>query len=257
MEKRLRPSRLSILVVDKLVTMISSEDLTKFLDEYFATHLYAGDQAGIYRTSPRPVRRIGLALEASPELARRLATERLDWLFLHRPWKLEDVDIAAETGVIAYHLAFDERLTLGFNPRLADALNMTNVEVLGTKEDRPLGMIGDVRANSFGAFRETLREMFGGVDAAHEPTGEAARDEGEILRIAVVGAMNDALVREAHERGARVFVTGQFRHPARAAVAETGIGVVCVGHLRSEEWGLRALAGVLRERFAELEVVLL
>lgn len=233
--------------------MISGEDLTKFLDEYFAAHLYAGDQAGIYRASPRPVRRVGLALEASPEVARQAASERLDWLFLHRPWKIEDIDITAEMGVIAYHLAFDECLTLGFNPRLADALNMTGIAVLGTKAGRPLGMIGDVRAQSFSEFCETLRGMFGGEDAAHE----MANGEACVTRVAIVGAMTDALVREAHERGAHVYVTGQLRHPAKAAIAETGLGVVSVGHKRSEEWGLRALAGVLRERFAELEVVLL
>jgi hypothetical protein len=32
--------------------------------------------------------------------------------------------------------------------------------------------------------------------------------------------------------------------------------VFVVGHRRSEEWGLRALAGVLRERWSALEVVL-
>jgi len=234
------------------VEIISGEDLTRFLDEYFAAHLYAGDQAGIYRASPRPVRRIGLALEASPELARRVEAESLDWLFLHRPWKLEETNIAADVGVVAYHLAFDERLTLGFNPRLADALNMTGVAVLGTKENRPLGMIGDMRANSFAGFRGTLRGMFGGEDAAHEPPN----GETIITRVCIVGAMTDALVREAHERGAGVYVTGQLRHPAMAAVAETGVGIIGVGHRRSEEWGLRALAGVLRERFAELEVVL-
>jgi putative NIF3 family GTP cyclohydrolase 1 type 2 len=232
--------------------MISGEDLAKFLDEYFAVRLYTGEQAGIYRASPRPVRRIGLALEASPELARRVAAKRLDWLFLHRPWKLDEANIASDVGVVAYHLAFDERLTLGYNARLADVLKITNVEVLGRKEGRPLGMVGDMRACSFDEFRETLRGMFGGEDAAHEP----ANAETKIARVCFVGAMNDALVREAHERGAQVYVTGQMRHPAKAAVAETGLSVVCVGHRRSEEWGLRALAGVLRERFAELEVVL-
>ena len=70
-----------------------------------------------------------------------------------------------------------------------------------------------------------------------------------------MGAMNDALVREADARGARVYVTGQWRVPATEAVNETGIGVVCVGHRRSEEWGLRALAGLLRERWATLRVI--
>lgn len=74
-------------------------------------------------------------------------------------------------------------------------------------------------------------------------------------RVAVVGAMTDALVREAADRGAQIYVTGQYRQPAREAVRETGIGVIAVGHRRSEIWGLRALAGVIRERWSMIEVI--
>lgn len=235
-----------------MTLMISGEILTRFLDEYFAAHLYPGDQTGIYRASPLSISRIGLALEASPALAGWIEAEQLDWLFLHRPWRLEEAGVAPTVGVVSYHLAFDEKLTLGFNPRLADALRMTNIEVLGLKDGRPLGMIGDVPRTTFSGFREMLREMFGGEDAAHKPASE----EAGIARVAVVGAMNDELAREAHARGADIYVTGQLRQPAKRAITETGISVVCVGHRRSEEWGLRALAGVLRERWSELEVVL-
>ena len=68
--------------------------------------------------------------------------------------------------------------------------------------------------------------------------------------------MSDALVREADVRGADLYVTGQLRQPAEIAAVETGIGVIAVGHRRSEEWGLRAIAHVLQERWYELEVVL-
>ena len=69
--------------------------------------------------------------------------------------------------------------------------------------------------------------------------------------------MNDALVREAADRGANLYVTGQYRKPGQEAVDETGIAVVAVGHRRSEEWGLRALAHLLRQRWPELDVMTL
>jgi putative NIF3 family GTP cyclohydrolase 1 type 2 len=47
-----------------------------------------------------------------------------------------------------------------------------------------------------------------------------------------------------------------LRKPAQAAVLETGIGIVGVGHRRCEEWGLRAMSGLLRERWSRLEVIL-
>lgn len=235
--------------------MIFLNDLARFLDSCLRRELFPGDEAaGVWRPSDRPVARIGLALEPWPRLGAWAARERLDAVFLHRPFRLAADALAPDVGVLAYHLPFDERLTLGLNPRLADALGLTFLEPLGEKDDRPLGMIGDAPAAlSFGAWAAVLGDVFGGRDAACGAPG--AGNDAPVARVAVVGAMNDVLVREAAGRGARLYVTGQWRERAEAAVRETGIGVFIVGHRRSEEWGLRALAGLLRERWATLDVV--
>jgi len=225
-------------------------DLAHFLNEYFAVERYNEDHSGVYHPSDRPVRRIGVALEPWPGIATWMHNAQLDALFLHRPWKLAKDDLPSDIGVLAYHLAFDERLTLGYNMRLADVLGLHDLEVLGHKEGRPLGMLGMVRAQPFHQLRRRCHEVFGGYG---ETTGE---EERSVQRVAVVGAMNDLLVREAVARGADVYVTGQYRQPARLAVAETRIDVIEIGHRRSEEWGLRALAGVLQERWATVSVLL-
>lgn len=72
----------------------------------------------------------------------------------------------------------------------------------------------------------------------------------------MVGAMRPALVYEAAERGAQVYLTGQYRKGAAKAAAETGVSVFEIGHERSEVWGLKTLATTLRKRFADLGVVL-
>lgn len=229
--------------------MISIDELRQFLDDFFAVERYGDDQGGVFRAATRPVRRLGLALEPWPTIDEWADAERLDALFLHRPWKLQPWQLP-ERGVLAYHLAFDERLTIGFNPRLADALQLTAIETLGEKTGRAIGMIGEVPEQSFADYVALLDQVFGQHDAAQVPITE------QINRVAVVGAMTDALVREAADRGAQIYVTGQLRQPAREAVRETGIGVVAIGHRRSEIWGLRALAGVIRERWSHIEVVL-
>jgi len=233
--------------------MITLDDLTRFLDGYLRRERFPDDEtAGVWRASGRPVSRIGLALEPWPGLGAWAARERLDALFLHRPFRLAPDALAEGVGIVAYHLPFDERFTLGFNPRLADVLGLTNFDVLGEKDGRPLGMIGDTHSLSFAAWNAALGDVFGGRDEARAPF---SGNDMPVARLAVVGAMNDALVRAADARGARLYVTGQWRERAETAVRETGIGVLIVGHRRSEEWGLRALAGVIRERWANLEVV--
>lgn len=194
----------------------------------------------------RPVARLGLALEPWDGLAAWAAAASLDAVFLHRPWGLAPGTLPPGTGLLASHRSFDERLTTGMNPALAARLGMTGPEPFGGRDGRPLGITGAVERRSFAAFLARVRGEFGGVEAAEPPRG------GEVARIVVTNAMTDALVREAARRGADVYLTGQTRAPARAAVAETGIGVVATGHRRAEEWGLRELARLLRERWPGL-----
>ncbi len=245
-DREVRYDRVPTGIHDHAITL---KELSHFLDGYFATYRYTGDQGGIYRASHRPIRRLGIALEPWSGLAEWAEAQGLDALFFHRPWTLEGGQLADDIGVIAYHLAFDERLTIGFNHRLARALGMVAMEALGEDDRRIIGMIGAVARQPFERYRRQVDAVFGDLE---EVRGGA---NDEVRRVAVVGAMRDELVREAADRGANVYVTGQFRQASLAAVEETGIGVIVVGHQRSEQWGICALAGVLRERWARLEVV--
>ncbi len=228
---------------------LSPATLLHRFDEALHASLFADtdEQNGWFLPSARPVQRLGLALEPWETFGEWVAAERLDAVFLHRPWSLTDPQRralqTAGTGVLAYHLAFDERLTTGFNPALAAACGWGEPEILGHKAGRPLGMICTLPAPpAFDAVAAQLRTEFDGL----EQVTPRAADGAPITRVAVVGAMTDVLVREAHARGAGVYVTGQWRQPARAAVRDTGLGIVALGHRRSELWGLRALARVLR-----------
>ncbi|WP_017315484.1 Nif3-like dinuclear metal center hexameric protein [Mastigocladopsis repens] len=230
--------------------LILLEEIAEFFDHFFAIESYTQEErGGVYLPSTRPVRRLGLILEPWAQLHQWVSTQHLDALFLHRPWKLEPGQLAPDIGVISYHLPFDERLTLSFNPRLAEVLGMSGLEVLGKKDSRAIGMIGEIPTQSFARLCHCVNQIFGGYE--HVRAAECT----EVTRIAVVGAMTDSLVREAATRGADVYITGQLRKPAEPALLETKIGAIAVGHGRGEVWGLQSLAGVLRARWSTLEVV--
>jgi putative NIF3 family GTP cyclohydrolase 1 type 2 len=234
--------------------VVSFADLEAFLSTFLLAHAFQDDQNGVYRPSsgtivrPGTVARLGMALEPWPGISDWVAQRKLDALFLHRPWKLGA--LPEGVGVLAHHHAFDERLTTGYNPLLAEALEFSEVEVLGYKEGRPLGMIGNVPRTSVAAFRARVEAAFGGL------TGVCGAQTGEVTRACVVGAMRPAFVREAAERGAQVYLTGQFRRSAAQAVVETGMTILEIGHERGEVWGLRTLSVALQERFPDLVVVL-
>lgn len=212
---------------------------------------YAAAEHAAFVESPRPVRRLGLALDGSAGAAAWARAAALDALWLHRPWRLPRAELPAGVGAWFTHLPFDDRLTTGLNPRLATALGCTEVEPYGEKEGRTIGMLARSSARPAASLRATLADVFGGVDA----WVDGAEPDAPVRRLAVVGAMNDALVRGAAARGATLYVTGQLRAPALDAVRDCGIAVAAVGHGRSERWGMRALAGLLRERWADLEVL--
>lgn len=230
--------------------MSNLSGLADFLNAALYAFRFEEEANSIYHPSEREVSRLGLALEPSADIGEWVRIEFLDALFLHRPWGLDKTTLPKGVGVLAYHLAFDEALTLGYNPRLAEILGMRGLEPLGFKEERPIGMIGDVSPTSSVYVHNLTKEIFGGLERAHEGT------RVEVSRVAVIGAMNPALIREAAARGAGVYLTGQYRKSAQKAVEETGLGVLETGHARSERWGLRALGHLLSERFCGLEVVL-
>jgi putative NIF3 family GTP cyclohydrolase 1 type 2 len=236
--------------------MISLDDLVEFLNQLLNVEQFENDLKGIYHPSKRSVRRLGLALEPTPDVLQWVSDRQLDALFLHRPWTLELTSFPEEIGIVAYHLSFDEQLTLGYNPWLAIALNLSNVEALGYKNERPIGMIGDIVPLSFEGMLAQVNCIFRGHTLAQSNAQSNARSNNTVInRVAVVGAMNEPLIYEASDRGADVYITGQFRKPAALAVQQTNLGIIAVGHQRIEEWGLQTLAKLIQERWKNLEVI--
>ncbi|GAB3893475.1 Nif3-like dinuclear metal center hexameric protein [Larkinella knui] len=233
-------------------------EFVQFLAEIFNTSLYPpAEQGGLFHQSTpgqsgHPVQRVGLALEPWPGLPQWLVTHRIDTLWLHRPWRLDLSFLPPNTAVLYHHLPFDEHLTLGYNRWLAEALNLAGkpkprLEVIGYKQmpgypDRPIGMLGPASELDFRGWCHRVVVQFGGYEEALPGT------QTRPGHLAVVGAMNTELIREASARGAGLYLTGQYRKSAQKAVEETGIGVIAIGHRRSEEWGLRKLAQLVANR---------
>lgn len=220
------------------------------IDRLLHAERFAGldDPNGVWRPTERPVATLGLALAPDPAVIAWAEAERLDALWLHRPWDLLEAALPG-IGVLAHHLAFDERLTTGFNPDLAAVLGMGALEVLGRKGGRPLGMVGEVGEEGLEAFRLRLAAEFEGAAELRPGAAEAVR------RVAVVGAMWPELIEAAAARGVDLYVTGTFRERARPAVEATGMAVAVVGHAPPERWGARRLAALVGAALSDVRVV--
>lgn len=224
--------------------MPTPADLAAFIEAALDARAVPGEPPALWISSARPVRRLGLALEPRPGLAGWMDAERLDAVFLHRPWGAADAGLPPDAAVLASHAPFDARLTVGLNPDLARDLGLRHPRPFGEKDGRAIGMMGDVGPAEPGDWIGRVVRTFGGVEDI------LPGDADTVRRVAVVGSMTDALVRTAAAAGADVYLTGQVRPPGLRAAAETGIGIVAVGHARGERYGLRLLAGMIERRFA-------
>ena len=205
-----------------------------------------GDPAGIWIASPRPVRRVGLRLEAGPPPYDW--ADGLDAVLIHRPFGLWPARLPAGIGVLAVHRALDDRLAPGPSLALAAALGLDAEAEPLRRDGRSVGLVGRLRPASGAEVTARIVAELGGVEDAVGP--EPARVEA----VALVGAMTDALVREAASRGAGVYLTGQLRKPGVAAAEQAGVRVLAVGQDRAEAWGLRHLGALIRERWPETEI---
>jgi putative NIF3 family GTP cyclohydrolase 1 type 2 len=218
------------------------DELARRVSGLVDAHAYPDDVPTLFIPGGRPVARLGFALQPAADLAAWSVSEHLDAIFLHRPWGVEDAGLPGGVGVLASHQGFDARLAIGGSAAFAFALEMRDVQPLGDTDPSP-GMVGAVGITRPELLIARITEMFGGVEEV--VPGAAAR----IGRIAVANAMTDALVRQAAALGADLYLTGQIRQPARRALAETRMAAVAIGHRRSEEYALRALAQLLADAF--------
>jgi putative NIF3 family GTP cyclohydrolase 1 type 2 len=210
----------------------------------------------VWRPAQRegPLRRVGLALEFSSVVEK--AAAECDGLFLHRPFRFP-VSALPGIPVLASHSGFDIHLTTGFNPALASALGLREIHPL-FRPDRPgdavpIGMIGTLAAPI--PMRDLLHQItaeFGGYDEA-----AVVPDAAPSLRVAVMNALNPALIALAAEQGATVYLTGQMRENARTAARSSATSVIAAGHDRIEYWGLRRLGHEIRQALPAVETVVL
>ncbi|KAK7968036.1 uncharacterized protein PG986_002313 [Apiospora aurea] len=204
------------------------------------------------------------------------------WAFLHRPWALDRRRVPRGTTVAASHKAFDEALTVGNNTALAAGLGM-DVPRTGILQgykgdpDRTIGIVGPLRtASGRAALKARLETEFGsfegvfGLDDDEGERGESLVDgekDGEIRCVAIMNAFHPeevytvaemalamGLVPDVVDCRGVLYLTGAVRGPGLEAALEKGMAVVCVGHRTCEEWGIRHLARLFRERWPGLQV---
>jgi putative NIF3 family GTP cyclohydrolase 1 type 2 len=229
--------------------IITCTEVKDFLDVELLKHLYPAEIPCIWQDSSRAIHKIGLALEPWTGIGEWILLNQLDSILLHRPWQLTKYTIPDHIGVLSYHLPFDEQLTVGFNKYLMSSLQMYSVIPFAEKEGRNIGMIGTIDGNMDVYVVRIIENLFNGLEESFGLRNNV------IDKIACVGAITNELIHAAAAHEVQMYITGQFRKPARQAAIDTGMCVVAIGHVRSEYYGLRLLASLLTNKWPQLTAI--
>lgn len=203
-------------------------------------HAELQEAAPVKRAGPPGVTRLALALEPAdvPDVL------NADALFLHR--SRHAGDRWPGLGLLGAHDGFDRHLTTGPNVRLARRLSWQDLTEI-TWAGRVVGLSARPPQRTWEGLRDALHAELGGEEASIPPGLPG------LPYVALMNAMTPALIAQAAGLGVTAYLTGQLRPSAVPAARQHGMGIVALGHRRTELWGLRALARELRAAFPGLQ----
>ncbi len=234
------------------------DELVAFLDEYLQISAYPDKSSNGLQVEGKPeVERVAFAVDTTLKTIERAAKAKADMLIVHHGmiWgglnyitgmHYKRLRALIENGLNLYaaHLPLDAHPEVGNNVEL--------LKLLGLK---PKGPFGDYRGLSIGYWGEFERP---------EPIEKVAQIIAEKLdatvktyefgkrEVKTVGAVSGAgafALEEAWKKGIDLLITGESGHADYLTAVDLPQSVLVAGHYKTETLGVKALMGLLKERF--------
>lgn len=216
---------------------------------------YGRAQNGLQVEAQGPVRRIGVAVDASTQTIQDAVAREVDLLLVHHGifWDGEQPITGRRyrriaplicSGVALYsaHLPLDAHPDLGNCAVLTRALGLDPEGRFGQFEDVDIGFHTTVEGTRED-FRDRVSEVVGGPVRLIEGGGR------EVGRLGIVTGGGGGFIREAAEAGLDTLLTGEGAHHTYLDAVELGVNVLYAGHYATETFGVKALGAALEARF--------
>jgi dinuclear metal center YbgI/SA1388 family protein len=152
--------------------------------------------------------------------------------------------LSNDLSLVGYHLPLDRHPEVGNNAGIFRRLGLTEGRPFGEYKGQTIACMGDLAApEPFDAFRARVAEVLGG-EGLVLPFGPAT-----VRTVAICSGGAPDLVREAIEKGADVYLTGEASEYVYHLAREEGIHFIGAGHHRTERFGVMALGEALKVQF--------
>ena len=242
--------------------MRTVRDFYDFLDEIAPfSSAESWDNSGLLVGDfDREVNRAAVVLDLNKETLEQAISLEADLIITHHPviFKAQKTFLSdclpyklAENSIslIATHTPFDSA-DGGVNDILCDLLELTRVEVLSTAMSENLLRVGFTDRTSPEEFARFVSRQLG-ADVRFCDGGK------EIETVAVCSGSGADFASEVAESGIDAFVTGDARYHEFLDAKEAGLTLVAAGHFETENPAMAILAGKLRGRFSETDIIVL
>lgn len=238
-------------------------DIVKIMDSIAPRHLAEDwDNAGfLIGRGNKPVKKIMVALDASPEVIKQAAEQKADMLITHHPpifkplknisdsgWLNALLLTCIENGIAVYsaHTSLDSVLG-GVNDVLAEKLGLQQVTTLVKSEDGcgALGRVGYLpRKMEFAEFAGMVKKALGLLFVTGISAGKT------VHKVALCGGAGSDFIAEALEHGADTYVTGDVKYHEAQNAAFSGLNLIDATHQGTELPVVTVLADKIALRLA-------
>ncbi len=235
-------------------------DLTAFMDRYLEVDAIADYcPNGLQVEGAQKVTRIVTGVSACMELFERALEIRAQMVLVHHGmfWdgdskvvkgSLKDrlkFLLANDLSLVGYHLPLDRHPEVGNNARIFDLLGLVDRQPFGVYKGQAIGYMGTLpKPTPFDDFLTAVGGVFGGGEPFHLPFGP-----GMVQRVALCSGGAPELVREAVEKKADVYLTGEASEYVYHLAKEENIHYIGAGHHNTERFGVTALGERLCQEF--------
>ncbi len=238
--------------------MPSRAKIVTYLNDLLrVTEIEDTSRNGLQVEGAAQVRRVGLAVDACLAGYKKAVAARCQFLVVHHGliWDnfrtvsgpaARHVKFLMERGLNLYaaHLPLDIHPELGNNAMLFKTLELTDRKPFGLYHGIHVGFEGVLpRARSAQDLAAMLQKKLGGKPLVL-PFGKKLN-----RRIALCTGGGACLLREAADKRADCYITGEPEHWNHHAAMEAGLNVIYAGHYWSEQLGVRELGRQLRRQF--------
>ncbi len=232
--------------------------IVKFLDDELNPSAFADiSNNGLQVEGSGGVSVVRTGVDASFEFLKKAAESSADLVICHHgiSWgnslnkitglNFKKIKFLMKNDIALYvsHLPLDAHPEHGNNALICRGLGLTGIAPFGRGE-APVGFRGALEGKiSLNEFILKTESFFGGISEALKS------GENTIKTVAVVSGSGSGEIEKAAEEGIDVLITGEPSLSGCISAGDNRINVVFAGHYKTEIFGVRKTAALVKEKF--------